>query len=313
MVALLPIPIKIRNIPQKWLDDQWQINREVLNEVLRQVLPSVTFNHNRGTESRYYNVLCADGNLTLCKPVLAAWLADSSEYSNLHHLERHVCFWWDFPKHELGHYVPPDKQHPRRDHNLYWMLSDADTNGANAEHSSHNVHREFNLFQHIPCIMSNLLKPDLLHRMHIGMLDPLQKWIFHRMNTHERLDKHNAVWLSVPAYHNHSPKNESYEEVSEWNGKEMKEMSRNLLGGVTQSLRGRSPAQGPIFNHPIACRWALLEFYMYAQYTSHNDATLSYTEDALRHFHTFKVVFLLGRAGKKAKAKANAVRTELMK
>jgi hypothetical protein len=36
-------------------------------------------------------------------------------------------------------------------------------------------------------------------------------------------------------------------------------------------------------------------------------------EDALRRFHTFKDVFLLGRAGKQAKAKANALRTELVK
>jgi len=36
-------------------------------------------------------------------------------------------------------------------------------------------------------------------------------------------------------------------------------------------------------------------------------------EDALGRFHTFKDVFLLGRASKKAKAKANALRTELMK
>jgi hypothetical protein len=35
--------------------------------------------------------------------------------------------------------------------------------------------------------------------------------------------------------------------------------------------------------------------------------------DALRQFHTFNDVVLLGRAGKKAKAKANAPRTELMK
>jgi len=36
-------------------------------------------------------------------------------------------------------------------------------------------------------------------------------------------------------------------------------------------------------------------------------------EDALRCFHTFKDVFLLGRASKKAKAKANDLRTELVK
>jgi hypothetical protein len=52
---------------------------------------------------------------------------------------------------------------------------------------------------------------------------------------------------------------------------------------------------------------------MYAQYKSHDDAILSYMEDALCGFHTFKDVFLLGRAGKKAKAKANALRMELVK
>jgi hypothetical protein len=36
-------------------------------------------------------------------------------------------------------------------------------------------------------------------------------------------------------------------------------------------------------------------------------------QDALHRFHTFKEVFLLGRAHKKAKVKANALRTELVK
>jgi len=110
-----------------------------------------------------------------------------------------------------------------------------------------------------------------------------------------------------------TPKNKSNEEVSQWNGKEMKELSWYLLGVVTQSLRGGSPAQPPISDRAIECTPALLEFYMHARCKSHNDATFCYMEDALRRFHTFKDVFLLGRAGKKAKAKANTLRTELVK
>jgi len=93
----------------------------------------------------------------------------------------------------------------------------------------------------------------------------------------------------------------------------MKEMSQYLPGVVTQSLGGGSPAQRPVFNRPIECTQALLEFYMYARYKSHDDATLSYMEDALHRFHTLKDVFLLGRAGIKVKAKANALRTDLGK
>jgi len=78
-------------------------------------------------------------------------------------------------------------------------------------------------------------------------------------------------------------------------------MSRYLLGVVSQSLQGGNPAQRPIFNRAIECTRALFEFYMYARYKYHDNATLSYMENALHRFHTFKDVSLLGRAGKKAK------------
>jgi hypothetical protein len=94
------------------------------------------------------------------------------------------------------------------------MLSDANTKAADAELSSRHVHRGFKVCRHIPCIVSNLPNPDLLHTMQIGMLDHFQKWIFHFMKTHEQLDKYNAIWLSVPAYHELTPKNKSYKEVS---------------------------------------------------------------------------------------------------
>jgi len=92
MVALLLIPIKNSIMPQKRLDEQRQRNREVLNEVLWRILQPLTFKQHPSAECGYYNVLCADGNFKCCKPVLAVWLADSAEYSDLHHLERHVSF-----------------------------------------------------------------------------------------------------------------------------------------------------------------------------------------------------------------------------
>jgi len=236
MVALLPIPIKNRNIPQKWLDQQQETNQEVLNKVLRQVLQPLTFKQHPSAKSGYFNVLCADGNFRHCKPVLAAWHADCPEYSDLHHLEWHAWFWCECPKNKLVEYVHPDKQHPRRDHNLYRTLRDANTKAADAELSSHHAHRGFNVFRHIPCIVSDLPKPDLLHTMQIGMLDLLKKWIIHFIRTHERLDKYNAIWLSVPSFHDLTSKNKSYEEVSQWNGKEMKELCRYPLGVGTHSL-----------------------------------------------------------------------------
>jgi len=236
MVTLLLIPIKNGNIPQKRLHEQRQTNREVLNKLLWRHLQPITFKQNRSSGSGYYNVLCADGNFKHWKPVLVAWLADCPDYSDLYHPKWHVSVWYECPKNELGDYVHPDKQHPQRDHNQYRMLSDANTKAADVKFSSCHVHRGFTVFRHIPCIVSGLPTPDLHHTMQISMLDHLQKWIFHFLKMQERLNMYNAIWLAVPADHNLTPKNKSYEEVSQWNGKEMKEMSWYLLGVVTQSL-----------------------------------------------------------------------------
>jgi hypothetical protein len=129
--------------------------------------------------------------------------------------------------------------------------------------------------------------------MQIGMLDHLQKWIVHFMKTHERLDMYNAICLSVPPYQYFTPENMLYEDVSQWNGKDMKEISRYLLGVVTQSLQGGSPTQRHIFNHAIQCTRAWFEFYMYDQYISHDETTLIYMEDASSRFHTFRDRFIV--------------------
>jgi hypothetical protein len=171
--------------PQKWLDEQRQTNRELMNRVLRLLLHRLTFNQNPSAQRGYYNVLCADGNFRHCKPVLAAWLADCPQYSDLYHLKRHVCFWCECPQNELGDYVPPDKQHPQRDHNLHRTLSNANNKEADAELSSRHVYRGFNVFRNSRCIVSDLPNPNLLHTMQIGILDHHQKWIFHFMKTHE--------------------------------------------------------------------------------------------------------------------------------
>jgi len=218
LVALLPIPMKNRDIPLKRLDEQRWTNWEVLNKVLRRFLQPLTFKYNHGADSGYYNVLCADGNLWHRRPVLAARLADCPEYSDLHHLEWHISFWCECPKNELGDYVLPDMQHTWRDHNIDRTLSVTDTMAANAKLSLRHVHRGFNVFRHIPWIVSDLTKPDLLYTVHIGILYHLQMWIFQFIKMHEWLKKYNAIWLFVPAYHDLTPTKKSSEKVSQWNG-----------------------------------------------------------------------------------------------
>jgi hypothetical protein len=140
ILTLLPIPIKNPNIPQKLRDKQRQTHREVRYQVSQRVLQPLTFKHNPGAKKGYYNILCADGNFRHWKPDLAAQLADYPENSKLHHRKRHVWFLCKCPKNEFGDYVPPDKQHPRQDHNLYCTRGDANTSVGNDELSSCHVY-----------------------------------------------------------------------------------------------------------------------------------------------------------------------------
>ena len=201
--------------------------------------------------------------------------------------------WCKCPKDELGVHVHLDKQHPLWDYNLYRMLSDANTKAADVQLWSHHVHTGFNVYGHIPSIVSDIPKPVFFHTMHIGILDQLKMWMFHFIKMQEQIDKYNEIWLSVPAYDDFTHKNQSYEEFLQWNGNEIKEISQYLLGVVAQSLRGGSTAQYPISNYGMECTRALSGSYMYARHKSHDDATFSYMEDIFGPFPTFKDVLLL--------------------
>jgi hypothetical protein len=87
------------------------------------------------------------------------------------------------------------------------MIRVANTKKADAEYSSHHIHRGFNMFWHIPSIMSDHLQPALLCTMQIGMLHHLQSWILHIRKMHEQLNEYNAIWISVPACNRLKPKN----------------------------------------------------------------------------------------------------------
>jgi hypothetical protein len=140
MVAILLIPIRNHNIPKKWLDNQREIQRAVLNEVLQRALRLLTFKHNPSTKSGHCNVHCEDGNFRRFKPVSVASLAHSTGDRDRYHLERHVCFRCEYPKNQLGDYVPLHKRHLWRDYNLYRTLRDANTRAANAVLSLRHVH-----------------------------------------------------------------------------------------------------------------------------------------------------------------------------
>ena len=68
------------------------------------------------------------------------------------------------------------------------------------------------------------------------MLKHLLGWLQEFLNQHKQLELFNDIQLSVPAYLDMSKPRCAYEEVSRWNGGEIKTMTRFLVGGYTQYI-----------------------------------------------------------------------------
>jgi hypothetical protein len=148
--------------------------------------------------------------------------------------------------------------------------------------------------------------------MHLGMLKHLMERLQSFLKNHKRFDRFNNLCLSVPSYLTMTAAHVAYGEVSRWTGKELKRMSTFLLAVLRAALHSPTPAQRGVFNRAILCTRALLEFFFYASYTSHDQATLDLMENALRRFHEHRDVFRQYRAGKRAIIDARDLRTELI-
>jgi hypothetical protein len=292
LIALLPIPIKMRDVPMSVYNTQKEHNRMIQQHVLRHVLEPLM-----DENSRVFYARCADSYFRRCVASPAAWIADYPEHRDLHNIKNGICYWCECPHEEMGEF--PVEPYERRDHALYKILSDTNTPAAKARLTRHGVHQGSNVLWHLDCVVSDLPKPDLLHTIQLGMLKHLLGWLQDFLKQHKRLEVFNNIWLSVPPYLDMAQPQKAYGEVSSWQGKEIKVMSRFLVAVLRCALRTPSPSQRGVFDDAIGCCRALVEFYFYAQYESHDEETLGLMDDALKRFHIFKRVFRQFRVSKK--------------
>jgi hypothetical protein len=94
-----------------------------------------------------------------------------------------------------------------------------------------------NILWHTSSIVSDSPKLDLLHTIQLGMLKHVLGWLQQLMKKFKQLSKYNELWLSVPAYLTLTKPKKSYEEVSQWTGKELGKIRHYLLAVVSNALR----------------------------------------------------------------------------
>jgi len=106
----------------------------------------------------------------------------------------------------------------------------------------------FNAFWTLPRVNpSELPKPDLLHTIYLGILKHLMEWVQDFLKKHNRLDSFDEAWSSMGAYPGFTIPKKAYWQVSQWQGKEMRNLRRIVLAAFTAALRAPTDAQ----RHPF--------------------------------------------------------------
>jgi hypothetical protein len=304
LIALLPVPSKFASNQSKVRDAQRTANNEVLESVFSLMFEPLEAITKLGKEMN-----CADGKVRQCFPVLAAWIADHAENETLHGLKRMSCPKCEIPLERLG--TDAKEIHPTRDYRKYARITkqyfDTGDDEFAASLSAVGLKMERNVFARLSRVTVSLLfKPDILHNVYLGLFKHLMQWLEDFLKKHGRQPIFDEIWRSLPPYPGFFVPKKAYREVTQWQGKEMRNLGRCILGVLASALRRPTPAQQGPFRDALLCVRAFVDFSLMAQYRSHTADTLGYMEQYLRDFHRHKHAFLEFRTSKKTRMSAAA-------
>jgi len=131
------------------------------------------------------------------------------------------------------------------------------------------------------------------------------------LKKHARLQAFDDTWKGLPPYPGFFVPKKADREVTQWQGKEMRNLGRCLLWVLAVALL--QPASGQVipFKYALDCVRALVDFNMMAQYRSHTPETIAYREEYLDRFRRMKDFFLEFRVSKRTRTKVDKYRKEL--
>ncbi|CUA75304.1 DNA annealing helicase and endonuclease ZRANB3 [Rhizoctonia solani] len=249
--------------------------REMKRELFHQCLGSILAPLANACKSGGVEVPCSDGGIRRIYPVLASYVADFPEQCKVACTKQTHC--------------PLCMSHPktRGDPGISAVRDRDDTletirearEGPSARFNWLGLTQSGDPFwaEHEYVDLGSFLTPDLLHQMHKGVMkDHLIKWVTTILGK-SVLDER---YISMPECRGMRHFKHGISSVSQWTGRELKEMTKILL-----------PAMSDTNQRVVQAARALLDFMYLAHLGSITDDDLEAMEDALRTFHDHKDVF----------------------
>jgi len=271
LLALLPIPPKLSK-SSKADHCHRKINTDTLQNVFELIFAPL-----RGVAHSGVPIDCADGKVRLCFPILSAWIADHMENVALHGLKSNPCPKCEVPTHELGTNA---KNYRTRDYARYQRYKPKIQNAGLESDDNHvmcdNLGIGQNIFHRLDRVSaSDLYKPDMLHTIYLGLFKHMMDRIEGLLKKHGRLQAFDDVWKALPPYPGFLVPKKAYREVSQWHGKEMRNLGPCILGVLAVALCQPGGAQAIPFKPARGCVRALVDFTMMGQYRSHTPDTIA--------------------------------------
>ncbi|CUA69803.1 Protein transport protein Sec61 subunit alpha [Halocynthia roretzi] [Rhizoctonia solani] len=267
LIGYLPVP-KLSCETRK--DKRREIKRDLFHTCLASILkPLADACKDGGVE-----MPCSDGGVRRIYPVLASYVADFPEQCKVACTKQTHCpLCTTYPKTRGD---PGDS--PLRDRQDTLDTMNEQRRGPSARFNWLGLtHNDPFWAEHKYVDIGSFLTPDLLHQVHKGVMkDHLIKWVTTILGK-PLMDER---YISMPESHGMRHFKHGISSVSQWTGRELKEMSKILL-----------PAMADSNQRVVKAARALLDFMYLVHLGSMTDDDLDDIEEALRTFHNCKDVF----------------------
>ncbi|KZP10902.1 hypothetical protein FIBSPDRAFT_757434 [Athelia psychrophila] len=224
------------------------------------------------------DMICADGNIRRVFPILAAYIADYPEQCLVACCMENRCPRCVVPPTKRGEFTTHRARDPSATmHTLHHHQNGEDPHLYEDEGLRHIYYPFWADLPHTNIF--ECFSPDILHQLHKGVFkDHLVPWISAIISEAE-LD---ARFQCMSKFQGLRHFKAGISSVSQWTGKELKEMERVFLAVIA----------GLVNDRVFAAAKGLLDFIYLAQYQSHTNDTLAKLQDALERFHSNKDVFI---------------------
>jgi len=221
---------------------------------------------------------CVDGKIRHVYPIVAAYIADHPEQCLIACCKENRCPRCLVHPNQWGNRLV----YPLRSHIETRDILERQGQGKNPDgYEDQGLRPVYSPFwAHLPHTdIFACLSPDILHQLHKGVFkDHLVSWCTALIGEKE-LDNHFKAMSAYPDLRHFS---KGISLVSQWTGKEQKEMQKVFLGIVAGAFDPRA----------VTAVRAMLDFIYYAQYQTHTETTLQLMQTAHDMFHEAKVIFI---------------------